>query len=172
MTFLELQNYILQTRKARRGVSNRRDYFEDADTNTEQFYNALYRKALDIANRVVKHYDETGRLNSKEKIAVTFGEDVKKQNAKQESDNLFTENFARQENDILRKRIKHLQSENEALKKQLADFQSKFTHGGRKGYGDDMTTEVKSARDNGETWRGLSKRLGISPTTAQKLYQK
>ena len=172
MTFLELQNYIVQTRKARRGVSNRRDYFEDADTDTEQFYNALYQKVLDIANRVVKHYDETGRLNPNEKIAVTFGEDVKKQNAKQESDNLFTENFARQENDILRKRIGHLQSENEALKKQLAEVISKFTRGGRKGYGDDMIQKVRFARDNGETWRGLAKRLGISPTTAQKLYRK
>lgn len=68
MTFLELQRKIIQTRKARNGTHNRRDYFAD-DVN-EEFYLMLYRKALSAANSVVKQYMSTGRICAKDKIKV------------------------------------------------------------------------------------------------------
>lgn len=71
MTFLDLQRRIVQTRKARKGTHNRTDYFED--NPNEEFCNAVYRKALSVANKVVKHYfEETGRITSKDKIDITY----------------------------------------------------------------------------------------------------
>lgn len=52
MTFRELQNKIIQTGKARKGVKNREDYFEH-DEN-EDFWRAVYKKALSAANSDVK----------------------------------------------------------------------------------------------------------------------
>ena len=40
MKFLELQNMIVQTRKARKGVKNREDYFS-GDSDDEKFWNNL-----------------------------------------------------------------------------------------------------------------------------------
>ena len=165
MTFLELQNAIQQTRKSRRGVSNRRDYFEEEEPETERAYIQIYQKALKTANKIVNHYIDLGYFEE-EKISVTFGNapDTSKSSEKEvkslqtEIKKLQTEN-------------KKIKADNKTLKKQLADFHRKFTHGGRKGYNHSMAKKVKLARDNGETWRGLSKRLGISPTTAQKLYK-
>ena len=77
----------------------------------------------------------------------------------------------RSELNHLRSKNKKLQVENETLKKHFVDFQDKFKHGGRKGYDRLMAETVKLARDNGETWRSLSARLGISTNTAQKLYK-
>ncbi len=71
MTFLELQKRIVQTRKARSGVHNRTDYFDSADSN-EDFYAAVYKKALSVANKVVKHYEEAGEIDPKEKVSVEF----------------------------------------------------------------------------------------------------
>ena len=56
MTFIELQKRIVQTRKARRGVKNRTDYFDD-DWQEEEFCKELYKRALRAANEVVKHYE-------------------------------------------------------------------------------------------------------------------
>ena len=39
MTFLELQNQIVQTRKARKGIKNREDYFQDDET--EEFWTSV-----------------------------------------------------------------------------------------------------------------------------------
>ena len=64
MTFRELQNKILQTGKARRGVKNREDYFEH-DEN-EDFWRAVYKKALSAANSVVKQCELTGEVGSSE----------------------------------------------------------------------------------------------------------
>ena len=71
MTFLELQKKIEQTRKARKGVRNRTDYFDSDDSN-EDFYVAVYRKALAVANKVVQHYEKAREINPKEKVSVEF----------------------------------------------------------------------------------------------------
>ena len=62
MTFRELENKIIQTGKARRGVKNREDYFEH-DEN-ENFWRAVYKKALSAANSVVKQCEITGEVGS------------------------------------------------------------------------------------------------------------
>ena len=157
MTFLELQNAIQQTRKSRRGVSNRRDYFEDEEPETERTYTHIYQKALKIANQVVSHYIDLGYFDPTEKISVNFG---------------VNQPMKADERKHLKNEIQRLQEQVNILNSKLAEMKDNLRHGGRKGYGVDMTAEVKSARDNGETWRGLSKRLGISTNTARKLYQK
>lgn len=69
MTFLKLQNWIVQTRKARSGVHNRIDYFAD-DVN-EDYLQLVYKKALKAANDVIKHYEEVGEISLKDKVTVT-----------------------------------------------------------------------------------------------------
>jgi len=139
MSFLDLQNRLTQTRKARKGTSNRRDYY-DTPNNNYEFDLAVYHKALSVANKVVQHFCDAGEINSEEKVLVVFGGRTEKK-------------------------------EVESLSKELAEFKGKFRNGGRKGYNDTMAEQIKSARANGETWRGLSARLGISTATAQKLYR-
>ena len=70
MTFLELQRKIVQTRKARRGVSNRIDYFS-GDIN-EEFYNIVYKRALWAANEVIKHYEDKGQFASNDKLKIVW----------------------------------------------------------------------------------------------------
>ena len=70
MTFLKLQNWIVQTRKARSGVHNRIDYFAD-DVN-EDYWQLVYKKALKAANDVIKHYKEVGEISLKDKVTVTI----------------------------------------------------------------------------------------------------
>lgn len=70
MTFLELQRKITQTRKARRGVSNRKDYFND-DPN-EDFYLAVYRRVLSVANEIIRHYEEKGEFDSTDKPKIVW----------------------------------------------------------------------------------------------------
>ena len=70
MTFIQLQNWIIQTRKARSGVHNRIDYF--ANDQNEDFYNMVYKKALKAANDVLKHYEEVGEISPKDKVTVTI----------------------------------------------------------------------------------------------------
>lgn len=66
---------VTQTRKARKGVHNRTDYFNEHGLNSEEeeFFLAVYRKALSTANKVVNHYIEECKIDKKEKINVTFG---------------------------------------------------------------------------------------------------
>ena len=71
MTFLELQNKIEQTRKARRGVGNRTEYFAEG-SEEEAFYNAVYKRALSVANAVVKHHEEIGEFNPKDRPKLTW----------------------------------------------------------------------------------------------------
>ena len=156
--FLELQNRLIQTRKARKGTSNRRDYYDTPDNNYE-FDLAVYHKALSVANKVVQHFYDAEAIKSGEKISVVFGSGSEK---KESPDNSI---------EHLKKENDKLQAENEKLKKELEDFKGKFCHGGRKGYDATMAEQVKLARANGETWRGLSARLNISTATAQKLYR-
>ena len=127
MTFLELQKQIQQTKKARKGVKNRRDYFKNATFEEEMALEAIYKKALRAANEVIKHYAEIGEFNPEEKMNVFFGE-------KSKSD-----------------KSENLKSEIENLKKDIIEFKEKFRRGGRKGYNDTMANEVKIARANGET---------------------
>ncbi len=80
MTFLELQNKIVQTRKARKGIKNREDYFEN-DEN-EDFWNAVYKKALSAANNVIKQCEKTGEVAHFEKpktVSVAHGKIIDKQ---------------------------------------------------------------------------------------------
>ena len=71
MTFLELQNQIKQTRKARSGVGNRMDYFPDGD-NDEDFWLAVYKRALAAANAVVHHYEDLGEYDPKDKPTISW----------------------------------------------------------------------------------------------------
>lgn len=73
MTFLDLQRKIQQTRKAREGIGNRIDYFQDDETG-EKFYTAVYKRALAAANAVVKHYEEKGEYDPKDKPKITWRE--------------------------------------------------------------------------------------------------
>ena len=69
MTFLKLQNWVIQTRKARSGVHNRIDYFADVN---EDYWQLVYKKALKAANDVIKHYEEVGEISLKDKVTVTI----------------------------------------------------------------------------------------------------
>ena len=155
MTFLDLQRKIVQTRKARQGVANRRDYFKDVNLDEEVALNAIYKRALRTANEVVKHYEIAEEFDPEEKISIVFG---KKPNE--------------DENQTLEQENEKLKAEITSLKKELEDFKGKFKSGGRKGYDATMAEQVRNARSKGETWRGLAAKLGISPTTAQKLYHR
>ena len=70
MTFIQLQNKIIQTRKARSGVHNRIDYFADDDVN-EDYWQLVYKKALKAANDVLKHYEKVKEISPKDKVTVT-----------------------------------------------------------------------------------------------------
>ena len=72
MTFLELQKRIVQTRKARRGIRNRTDYFDDCDWQEEEYWREVYKRSLRVANEVVKHYEASGSLDRAKKISVHF----------------------------------------------------------------------------------------------------
>lgn len=72
MTFLELQRMIQQTRKARKGTHNRIDYFED-DPN-EKYYQMIYKRALSVANEVIRHYEDLGVYDPKDKPKITWRE--------------------------------------------------------------------------------------------------
>ena len=72
MTFLELQKQIQQTKKARRGVRNRRDYFKDATIEEEIALEEIYKRALRAANEVIKHYEKTGEFDPKEKMLISW----------------------------------------------------------------------------------------------------
>lgn len=68
MTFIQLQNKIIQTRKARKGISNRVDYF--ANDVDEEYWQLVYKKALKAANDVLKHYEEVREISPKDKVTV------------------------------------------------------------------------------------------------------
>ena len=71
MTFLELHKQIEQTRKARKGIQGRTDYFAD-DPQVEEFYTAVYKRALHVANEVIKHYEELRLFDPKDKPKITW----------------------------------------------------------------------------------------------------
>ncbi len=65
-TFLNLQRQLTQTRKHRRGISNRLNYYDDS--NEYAFDAAVYKKAIQAANQVVRYYYETGEVSPQDKI--------------------------------------------------------------------------------------------------------
>lgn len=71
MTFIQLQNWIIQTRKARSGVHNRIDYFADDVNVNEDYWQLVYKKALKAANDVLKHYEKVKEISPKDKVTVT-----------------------------------------------------------------------------------------------------
>ncbi len=75
MTFKDLYRYLEQTSKARRGVKGKIDYFKDDPD--EEFYRAVYKRALAAANAVVKHYEEVGAYDPKDRPKITWRDDKK-----------------------------------------------------------------------------------------------
>ena len=71
MTFIQLQNKIMQTRKARSGVHNRIDCFADDINVNEDYWQLVYKKALKAANDVLKHYKKVKEISPKDKVTVT-----------------------------------------------------------------------------------------------------
>lgn len=71
MTFLDLQKKLVQTRKARKGMVNRTEYFEEG-SNEEEFYSAVYKRVLSVANQIVKHYEELGEFDPKDKPSINW----------------------------------------------------------------------------------------------------
>lgn len=108
MTFLELQNQILQTRKARNGIKNRIDYCEDVSYQERMIDETVYRKALHAANQVVSYFEKQGRISrdsvSKTKMEVKLGKD----------------------NSVLQ--LKKLERQNALLKQQVNDLEITDLH--------------------------------------------
>ena len=78
MTFLELQKQLKQQRKFDKNPDNRngRDHYEfDISGNNRHFDETVYRRALAVANKVVKHYFDSGELDTKKPAPkVTFSD--------------------------------------------------------------------------------------------------
>lgn len=142
MTFLELQKRILQTRKARKGVRNRTDYFDDCSWNEEQFWRNVYQRALRVATDVVQHYEGAGELDKTEKVSVLFGNELVE----------------------YRHEISRLNKELEQVKAELA----RAKIGGRR---KDRAKEAKIQQYKREhpdaSIRGIAKAVGCSTTTVQ-----
>lgn len=151
MRFLELQRQIVQTRKARNGVKNRTNYFEDCSGQEEQFWSEVYKRSLRVANEVVKHYESAGELDKIEKVSVLFGEQRKKDTALNELVEY-------------RHEISRLNKELEQVKAELA----RAKIGGRR---KDRAKEAKIQQYKREhpdaSIRGIAKAVGCSTTTVQ-----
>lgn len=176
MTFMELQNQIVQTRKARKGVKNREDYFLDDDK--EEFWTSVYKRALYIANDVVKHYEKKGEYDRSEKFNLSWGEDknnffddyIKQMKAYEkevkEYQKLWKEHRALFDEKLkLDKEIAKLKRELSAAKDELV----RVKRGGRyKDYvKENKVVEYKKSNPS-STVREIAKALGISTTTVQK----
>jgi len=150
MTFLELQKQIVQTRKARKGVKNRTDYFDDCDWNEEQFWRNVYQRALRVATEVVQHYESSGEYDKAEKISVLFSE--------QRKNDTFEELLECQHE------MRRLTQELEQVKAELA----RAKIGGRR---KDRAKEAKIQQYKREhpdaSIRGIAKAVGCSTTTVQ-----
>ena len=72
MTFLELHKVITQTRKARKGIKRYEDFWEGEEPNAEAFYNAVYKRALQAANEVIKHYEAKCEYDPEDKPVITW----------------------------------------------------------------------------------------------------
>ena len=157
MKFLELQNMIVQTRKARKGVKNREDYFDD-DMEAEKFWNSVYKKALSIANDVVAHYEGKGIYDAKDKVSLALGAEKGTNNA-QDYKALLNEKL-------------ELDREVGRLKRELTKVQedlARAKRGGRyKDYAKENQVVNYKQANPAATVREIAKALGISTTTVQK----
>lgn len=162
MTFLELQKRIVQTRKARKGVKNRTDYFDD--WQEEAFCKELYKRALRAANEVVQHYEASGSLDKSEKISVHFGKDTttKDLSAYNELHKLYSEQADE---------LSQLQQKNFELNKELKQAKEKLTRakisGRRKDYKKEATIQLYKHEHPDASIRTIAKAVGCSTTTVQ-----
>ena len=164
MTFLQLQKQIVQTRKARKGVHNRIDYFDDDDWQVERYWKAVYQRALRVANDVVQHYEVSCSLDLQEKISVRFGKDTttKDLSAYNELHKLYSEQAAE---------LSQLQQKNFELNKELKQAKEKLTRAKIGGRRKDRAKEAKIQQYKREhpdaSIRGIAKAVGCSTTTVQ-----
>ena len=176
MTFLELQNQIVQTRKARKGIKNREDYFQDDET--EEFWTSVYKRALYIANEVVKHYEKKGAYDSSEKFHLSWGEapndyfdDYIKQMKAYEKEVKDYQKLWKEHSELFDEKLK---SDNEItqLKRELSAAKAELVRVKRGGRYKDYKKEHQVVNYKQEhplaTVREIAKALGISTTTVQK----
>lgn len=173
MGFLDLQNMIIQSRKARRGVKNRTDYFGE-DFAKEKFYKAVYRKALEAANKVSDHCFDCGEI---EKFSIVWGKQNKEKKEKSVDDKKYREMKKKladceQKCEDLAKFSYDLTNKNLELSEQLIQLKyklAKYKQGGRK---DDKGKEslIVNYKNNSPaaTVREIAKALKVSTTTVQK----
>lgn len=150
MTFLELQKQIVQTRKARKGVKNRTNYFEDCSGQEEQFWSEVYKRSLRVANEVVKHYEVASKFDKAEKVSVLFGE--------QRENDTFEELLECQHE------ISRLTQELEQVKAELARAK---IGGRRKDYGKEARIQLYKHEHPDASIRTIAKAVGCSTTTVQ-----
>ena len=151
MTFLELQKQIVQTRKARKGVKNRTNYFEDCSGQEEQFWSEVYKRSLRVANEVVKHYEVACKFDKAEKVSVLFGEQRKKDTALNELVEY-------------RHEISRLNKELEQVKAELARAK---IGGRRKDIGKEARIQLYKHEHPDASIRTIAKAVGCSTTTVQ-----
>lgn len=150
MTFLELQKQIVQTRKARKGVKNRTNYFEDCSGQEEQFWSEVYKRSLRVANEVVKHYEVASKFDKAEKVSVLFGE--------QRKNDTFEELLECQHE------ISRLTQELEQVKAELARAK---IGGRRKDIGKEARIQLYKHEHPDASIRTIAKAVGCSTTTVQ-----
>ncbi len=165
MTFLELQKKIIQTRKNRKGVKNRVDYF--ANDANESFYMYLYKKALNAANQIVKHCDEKGEI---EPFVIVWGKPKKEHDynklvgdyeelTKEYRKTILLANERSIEIDKLTERVRKLESDL-AKTKQGGRFKDKEK---------EADIIVYKHANPQATVRAIAAALGVSKTTVQKV---
>ena len=174
MTFLEIQREIVQSRKAKKGVKNRIDYFGE-NFAEEKFYKDVYRKALSAANKVVDHCFECEEI---EPFSVVWGKPKKEKKEKDVDDKKYLE--MKKKVAELEKKCKdlsefsyNLTNKNLELAEQIIQLKSKlekYKHGGRK---DDKEKESKiiTYKNNSPTAtvREIAAALQVSTRTVQKV---
>ena len=176
MTFLELHNQIVQTRKARKGVKNREDYFQDDDK--EDFWTSVYKRALYIANDVVKHCEKKGEYDRSEKFSLSWGEeknnffdDYIKQMKAYEKEVKAYQKLWKEHRELFDEKLK-LDQDISKLKRELSAAQNELARVKRGGRYKDYAKEnqvVKYKQANpAATVREIARALGISTTTVQK----
>ena len=173
MTFLEIQKKIVQSKKARKGVKNRIDYFGE-NFAEEKFYKDVYRKALNGANQIVKHCFENGITSFK----VVF-EKEKKQDLEYKEKYLKLIDEAGEYERAWKETLKinsALTSENIELLKQVSQLKEELERTKRGGRKEDKEKEglILTYKSNSPaaTVREIANALKVSKTTVQKVLVK